>query len=74
MTPPEFLTDFLKVLAKPEEAHKNGKRVDEAQVGEDGDEVDVELLVRIQVFDIDTAEQRSKEIISSQLSHRSNPA
>ena len=40
------------MLAEPDKAHEDGKGVDEAEVGEHGDKVQVELLVRVEVLDV----------------------
>lgn len=40
--------------AEPEQAHEDGEGIDEAQVGEHGDKVNIQLLVGIQIFDVDT--------------------
>jgi len=51
-----MLTQTLQMPLKPKEAHDNYHNVDEAQVGQDRNEVNVELLVRLEILDIDTAQ------------------
>lgn len=52
-------TDFLEVFAEPDQSHKNSKGIDEAEIGEHGDEIDVQLLISVQFLHIDTAGTRS---------------
>ena len=45
---------MLQVFLKPEQAHDDNQDVDEAEVGEDGDEVDIKLLVGLEFVHINT--------------------
>ena len=49
------LTSRLEALLKPAQANSNHDDVDESKVCDDGDDVDVQLLVEFQVFHIDPA-------------------
>lgn len=48
-------TGLLQTLLKPMQSHNHNEDIDETEVGENGDEVYVELLVRLQVLDINPA-------------------
>lgn len=50
------LTKTLQVPPEPKEAHDNYHNVDEAQVCQDRNEVNVELLVRLEILDVDTVQ------------------
>ena len=45
-------TSFLQALLKPMQSHDYNEDIDKSEVGENGDEVYVELLVRLEVLDI----------------------
>lgn len=47
-------TNFLQVLIKPPDANNDNQDVDEAKIGKDGDKVDIQLLIQLQIFDIDS--------------------
>jgi hypothetical protein len=51
----EQLTNCFEALLKITEANRDHNDVDEAEVGDDGNHVDVDLLVSFQVLYIDTA-------------------
>jgi hypothetical protein len=44
------------MLSKPIQADNNHSNVDEAEIGDDGEKVQHKLLVRLEVFDIDTTQ------------------
>lgn len=54
-------TNFLKVLAEPDQTHKNSESVDEAEVCDNGNEIDVKLLVVHEILDIN-ANMRSHQL------------
>jgi hypothetical protein len=47
-------TCFLEPFFKPVKSHYHNKNIDEAQIREDGNKVDVELLVSFEFFNVDT--------------------
>lgn len=53
-------TNFLQMFPKPDQTHENGESVDKSQVGQDGNEVDVKLLVGVQILNIDTEDARDQ--------------
>jgi hypothetical protein len=55
-------TEAVEMFAEPMQTDHYDQNIDETEVGEDGDEVNVQLLVRVQSLDIDT------KTVSSQLS------
>lgn len=50
----KLLTKTLQMPLEPEEAHDNYHYVYEAQVGQDRNEVNVELLICLEILDVDT--------------------
>lgn len=52
------LTELLEPLLKPEQANDDDDDVDEAKVGDGREEVDGELLVSFEGFDVDAGQPR----------------
>ena len=46
-------TGLFQMLSKPEQAHNDNADIDEADVCEHRDEVEHQLLIRVQLFHID---------------------
>lgn len=57
LSPPGLLplADFREVLFEPKQPHHDNENVDEAEVGQDRDKVDVELLVEVEELDVNAA-------------------
>lgn len=47
-------TSRLEALLEPEQANGDNYDVDEAKVGDDGNKIDVQLLVGLEIFHVDT--------------------
>lgn len=48
------LTKTLQISLEPKEAHNNHHNIYEAQVSQDRNEINVELLICLEILDVDT--------------------
>lgn len=60
------------MLLEPKEAHDDNNNVDEAEVRQDRDKVDVELLVEVEEFDVNAATCQQTPMLANHASETAN--